>query len=52
MINCNCGGTPRLEANAKSNLIGLWSTSEYQAIAPWEWRKNKRRKKKIEDRRK
>lgn len=32
-----------LEANAKSNHIGLWSTSEYQAIPPWEWRKSKRK---------
>ena len=31
-----------IESNAKSNHIGLWKTSEYQAIPPWEWRKNKR----------
>ena len=30
-----------LEVNAKSNKLGLWNTSEYQAIAPWEWRKRK-----------
>lgn len=31
----------KLEANAKSNELGLWHTSEYQIIAPWEWRKRK-----------
>jgi len=31
-----------LESNAKLNQLGLWNTSEYQAIPPWEWRKNKR----------
>jgi endonuclease YncB( thermonuclease family) len=27
------------EDKAKANKIGLWSTSEYQAIPPWKWRK-------------
>jgi len=28
-----------IEFIAKSNKLGLWKTSEYQAIPPWEWRK-------------
>jgi micrococcal nuclease len=34
-----------IESIAKSNNLGLWNTSEYQSIPPWEWRKNKRKSK-------
>lgn len=30
------------ESAAKAAKRGLWSTSEYEAIAPWEWRKGAR----------
>ena len=30
------------ENEAKSAHAGLWKTSEYQAIPPWEWRKGRR----------
>lgn len=29
------------EKFAQDNKLGLWNTSEYQAIPPWEWRKRK-----------
>jgi len=34
-------GTDYLDAekSAKTNSLGLWNTSEYQAVKPWEWRK-------------
>ena len=34
-----------VEDSARYNQLGLWNTSEYQAIPPWEWRKNKRKSK-------
>lgn len=34
-----------LEVNAKSDKLGLWNASEYEAAPPWEWRKNKRKAK-------
>jgi micrococcal nuclease len=30
-----------LQKNAKSKQLGLWSLSQDQIVAPWEWRKNK-----------
>ena len=30
------------EDEAKAKQAGLWKTSEYQAIPPWEWRRGKR----------
>jgi micrococcal nuclease len=32
----------QLQKNAKSKQLGLWSLSQEQTIAPWEWRKNKK----------
>lgn len=32
----------QLQKNAKSKQLGLWSLSQDQTIAPWEWRKNKK----------
>ncbi|SFG24223.1 thermonuclease family protein [Neptunomonas qingdaonensis] len=39
-------GTDYYEAEkaAQSQQRGLWKTSEYQAMPPWEWRKAKRQK--------
>lgn len=30
-----------LQNNAKYKQLGLWSLSQDQTIAPWEWRKSK-----------
>ena len=35
-----------LEDEARKAGRGLWHTSEYQAVEPWEWRKQQRAKKK------
>ena len=32
----------KLEQEAKTYQLGLWKTSEYKAIEPWEWRRRKR----------
>lgn len=34
------------ENEARDAQAGLWSTSEYRAVAPWEWRKKQRQKRK------
>lgn len=36
----------KLEAEAKNEQRGLWNTSEYQSIPPWEWRKQQKEKRK------
>jgi len=33
------------EAAAREKKLGLWKTSEYQVIPPWEWRKKQRNRK-------
>ncbi|WP_198266686.1 thermonuclease family protein [sulfur-oxidizing endosymbiont of Gigantopelta aegis] len=35
----------KVERYAKNHHLGLWNTSEYQAIPPWEWRGMDKRKK-------
>lgn len=32
----------QLENQARSQRRGLWHTSEYQAVPPWEWRRQQR----------
>ena len=32
----------KLERQAKANKHGVWGTSEYENIPPWEWRQDKR----------
>ena len=34
------GGLLTLESEAKAEKRGLWSTSEAQAVPPWEWRRS------------
>lgn len=36
----------KLETEAKNEQRGLWNTSEYQSIPPWEWRKQQKEKRK------
>ena len=31
------------ESHARANMLGLWKLPEAERIAPWEWRRDKRR---------